>query len=300
MSRLTSGVMLVAAALLGACGPRGTNIGSDANGLASKAQNRLPLDPALIPQFETQLVVPPAMPKSTSDTSVDYQIAVRQFSQQILPPSLPATTVWSYGSVDHPGTFNYPAFTIESQVNVPTRVKWINDLKDPSGKFLPHLLPVDQTLHWANPPQQCADGMMTTDCRGRNPSPYLGPVPMVVHVHGAHVGPESDGAPQAWWLPDAKNVPANYARYGSEFASGGATGFGNAIFTYTNDQRATTLWYHDHTLGMTRLNVYAGPAGFYLLRGGDPSLQPTVGVGGPPAPRPRPPPGRPPHPVGGV
>jgi FtsP/CotA-like multicopper oxidase with cupredoxin domain len=40
------------------------------------------------------------------------------------------------------------------------------------------------------------------------------------------------------------------------------------VFEYPNDQRATTLWYHDHTLGMTRLNVYAGPAGFYLLRGG--------------------------------
>jgi bilirubin oxidase len=40
------------------------------------------------------------------------------------------------------------------------------------------------------------------------------------------------------------------------------------MFQYPNDQRATTLWYHDHTLGMTRLNVYAGPAGFYLLRGG--------------------------------
>ena len=37
---------------------------------------------------------------------------------------------------------------------------------------------------------------------------------------------------------------------------------------YDNDQPAGTLWYHDHTLGMTRVNVYAGPAGFYLLRGG--------------------------------
>ena len=43
---------------------------------------------------------------------------------------------------------------------------------------------------------------------------------------------------------------------------------GTAVFQYPNDQRATTLWFHDHTLGMTRVNVYAGPAGFYLLRGG--------------------------------
>jgi hypothetical protein len=37
-------------------------------------------------------------------------------------------------------------------------------------------------------------------------------------------------------------------------------------FDYLNDQPSTTLWYHDHALGMTRLNVYAGPAGFWLIR----------------------------------
>lgn len=47
-----------------------------------------------------------------------------------------------------------------------------------------------------------------------------------------------------------------------------AWGPGFATFQYPNDQRACTLWYHDHTLGMTRLNVYAGPAGFFLVRGG--------------------------------
>src|SRR5207344_264084 len=47
---------------------------------------------------------------------------------------------------------------------------------------------------------------------------------------------------------------------------------GAALFQYRNDQRATTLWFHDHALGMTRANVYAGPAGFYLLRGGNADL----------------------------
>ncbi len=42
---------------------------------------------------------------------------------------------------------------------------------------------------------------------------------------------------------------------------------GSAFYSYENDQPATTLWYHDHSLGITRLNVYAGPAGFWLLRG---------------------------------
>ncbi len=39
-----------------------------------------------------------------------------------------------------------------------------------------------------------------------------------------------------------------------------------AEFVYRNDQPSTTIWYHDHSLGMTRNNVYAGPAGFWLLR----------------------------------
>ena len=45
-------------------------------------------------------------------------------------------------------------------------------------------------------------------------------------------------------------------------------GPGFATFQYPNDNRASTIWYHDHALGMTRLNVYAGPAGFYIIRGG--------------------------------
>jgi spore coat protein A, manganese oxidase len=81
-----------------------------------------------------------------------YEIAVRQFSQQVLPGGLPVTTVWSYGSAGHPETFNYPAFTIEATAGHPVQVRWINDAVDSRGNFLPHLLPVDPTLHWANPP----------------------------------------------------------------------------------------------------------------------------------------------------
>ncbi len=44
------------------------------------------------------------------------------------------------------------------------------------------------------------------------------------------------------------------------------TDAGKATFTYPNDQPSTTLWYHDHTLGLTRLNVYAMGAGFWHIR----------------------------------
>jgi spore coat protein A, manganese oxidase len=241
------------------------------------------LDPETISKYQMPLIIPPAMPRTGKITlkggkSADYyEIAVRQFQQQVLPPGMPHTTVWSYGSANHPDSFNYPAFTIEARWCAPVRVKWINDLKDPvTGNFLPHLLPVDPTLHWANPSGGTDDRDMTPTFTS-TPGPYTGPVPIVTHLHGGHSAQESDGYPTAWYLPAAGNIPAGFATEGSwydifkaEFLNrwGVAWAAGTAMFQYTNDQRATTMWFHDHTLGMTRLNVYAGPAGFYLLRGG--------------------------------
>jgi FtsP/CotA-like multicopper oxidase with cupredoxin domain len=254
------------------------------------------LDPLAIPKYVEPLVIPPPMPVTAvlheRGRPIDYyEIAVRQFHQQILPTGMPATTVWSYGSVNQPSTFNYPAFTIEARYRRPVRVKWINDLVDESGNFLPHLLPVDQTLHWANPPGPLPDS------RGYDPLPYLGPVPIVTHVHGAHTTDDSDGFTEAWYLPNANNT-AGYIQTGSWYETFRTQFFanfgvewspGSATFQYPNDQRAGTLWYHDHTLGMTRLNVYAGPAGFYILRGGPGDRRGNALPG--PAPRAGDPPG---------
>ncbi len=102
------------------------------------------------------------------------------------------------------------------------------------------------------------------------PGPYTGPVPIVTHVHGAvGVGDESDGYAEAWYLPAASNIPAGYAtrghlvrllrRQGRRELTASTWGPGFATFQYPNANRASTIWYHDHALGMTRLNVYAGP-----------------------------------------
>jgi bilirubin oxidase len=104
---------------------------------------------------------------------------------------------------------------------------------------------------------------------------------MVTHVHGAHTTQDSDGYAQAWYLPVAANIPAGYATTGTYydlFGAGAGWPAGSAVFNYPNTQRPSTLWYHDHTLGMTRLNVYAGPAGFYIIRGG--AALPNEGVTG--------------------
>ena len=65
----------------------------------------------------------------------------------------------------------------------------------------------------------------------------------VVHAHGAKAPPESDGYPEAWTVPGE-----------------------SALYHYPNEQDAATLWYHDHALGITRLNVYAGLLGAFLVR----------------------------------
>ena len=65
----------------------------------------------------------------------------------------------------------------------------------------------------------------------------------VVHAHGAKAPPESDGYPEAWLVPGQ-----------------------SALYHYPNAQDAATLWYHDHALGITRLNVYAGLLGAFIVR----------------------------------
>jgi spore coat protein A len=254
------------------------------------------LDPKSVAKYTMPLVIPPAMPQTPQlrppAANVDYyEIAVRQFQQQILPTGSPPTTVWSYGSVNHAGTFNYPAFTIEARRDRQVRIKWINDLVDDNGGYLPHLFAVDQTLHWANPP----GGPQGRDTRlsfRATPPPYAGPVPIVTHLHGGHTLEDSDGFPEAWYLPQAKNIPSGFARVGTWYnkfrgeaqaRTGQGWTPGSAVFQYGNDQDAATLWYHDHTLGMTRLNVYAGPAGFYLIRGGDRDLPSGILPGPAPA-----------------
>src|SRR6266508_6768791 len=132
-------------------------------GWMERAMAQIPggtLDPADVPKFQSAMLIPPVMPRAGTITMpggkrVDYyEISMKQISQpkqQILPAGLPATTVWGYGAVAAQSNrglliHNAPSLTIEAQYNRPVRVKWINELVDANGNYLPHLLPVDPTL----------------------------------------------------------------------------------------------------------------------------------------------------------
>ncbi len=72
----------------------------------------------------------------------------------------------------------------------------------------------------------------------------------VVHLHGGNEPAAFDGTPEQWFTPGL----AQKGRY-----------FETNVYDYSNQHEPTTLWYHDHALGVTRLNTYAGLAGFYII-----------------------------------
>ena len=200
------------------------------------------LDPLLQPKFINPLPLPGAM-QPTTPGGTHYEVSISQFTQQLGlygPDGAPlTTTVWGYNG-------SYPGPTFVAHKGTPITVRWMNDLVDASGNPLPHLLPVDSTLHWADPLGA-----------GHESGPYTGPVPVVTHVHGGHSRSDSDGLPDAWFTPDSNDPDLEPDYKGSLY---------NEVFTYDNDQEAATIWYHDHALGITRLNVYAGLAGYYVVR----------------------------------
>jgi len=222
------------------------------------------LNPRTIPKFVDQLIIPPIYEPTiwidaNGDPQHNYTIDVTEFYEQILPAGFPQTKVWGYGGnvyinpiTGQPGYFRYtPGATFEAVRGIPIQVKWINSLTNP------HMFPVDPTLHWANPNNM----MMPTAPFTLYPPGYTeaqSPVPIVTHLHGGEVQSTSDGHPEAWWTQNGLQ--------GVEYNTQQATDPNAAIYYYPNTQLPTTLWYHDHALGITRINVMSGLAGFYLLR----------------------------------
>jgi spore coat protein A len=205
-------------------------------------------DPGLQPMFANLVpnAADPAFGYAASGNTTKYNIEVGPSVQQtgLLDPVTGValnTPVFGYGSK---GAYSWPGRTIFAQKDQPIEVKWKNKLLDPvTGLPLPHLLPVDTSLHWG----YSLPGYENLTIANNG-------VPIVAHVHGGHSDFEFDGNPEFFFSP-------GYTNRGPQWLE--------KKFVYGNDQPAGTLWYHDHALGITRLNVYAGMAGFYLLRDAD-------------------------------
>ncbi|PIN26001.1 Bilirubin oxidase [Handroanthus impetiginosus] len=123
-------------------------------------------------------------------------------------------------------TATVPGPTIEALHGIDTHVKWTNHL--PSK----HILPWDPTIPTAIPQKR----------KG---------IPTVVHLHGGIDEPESDGLATSWFT--------------SRFKERGPT-WTKKTYHYHNLQHPGTLWYHDHAMGLTRVNLLAGLVGAYIIR----------------------------------
>lgn len=280
------GAVAVCAMLLGACGGNSNTLNVTTTPPPAPAQTILP--GSAIPQFQNPLptlsVAGGTMPALTGN--VPLTIRMCEFWANVLPPGTltagaqPKTRVWGYvsgpacppnGAAD-PALDTYIGPVIISQRNNPptaprpaTTITWVNDLgTTDTTQLLAYKLSTDQTLHWADPNLLgCAHHdqvpVFGTPCAAN----YAGPIPAVVHLHGGEVPPVLDGGPDAWFL----SAPANgYRSHGAAYyTQGGGDGGNQATYAYPNAQEAAPLWFHDHTLGATTLNVYAGLAGGYLI-----------------------------------
>ncbi len=93
--------------------------------------------------------------------------------------------------------------------------------------------------------------------------------PTVVHLHGGVTPSESDGFPTDLSVPDdfPKNLPlcSSVPSLSQLARAGQALPTNVRVHAYPNNQRASTLWYHDHAMDFTGRNVYMGLAGFYFI-----------------------------------
>jgi spore coat protein A len=219
---------------------------------ASVQVSQTALPGASIKQFAAPLTT--FAGRRVSGTSL--QVAMSEFQQNVLPDSfyksLPSpfnkgTFLWGYavGASGAAASPSFPGVTIEAQRGTATTVKYVNNL--PTDPVLRQYLTVDQTIHWADPLQA-----------GMSFKPFAGPIPTVVHLHGGEDQSTSDGVPEAWFT--------NNGLHGKGYSTVSHTSSNSAIYSYPNGQQATTLWFHDHALGITRINVFSGMTAFYFLR----------------------------------
>ena len=218
-----------------------------------------PLPGNKIPQFVDEL---PNLHTITAGSG-QIELQMTEFEAEVLPTGTftlgvaPKTTVWGYIELGQPtippDIPSYIGPVIVATRDTPTEIKWVNNLGyadpilDTGSKIVAYTQSTDQTLHWADP--------LNT---GMNNAHYVGHIPAVPHLHGGEVPADLDGGPDAWFTSDGAHQGHAY------YSKAGALG-NEAIYCYPNSQEAANIWFHDHTLGATRLGVYAGLAGAYII-----------------------------------
>ncbi|MDH4220479.1 MAG: multicopper oxidase domain-containing protein, partial [Candidatus Aminicenantes bacterium] len=253
---------------------------------------QIPLPGTAIPQFVQPLPILSAAGGTMTtyvDTGLPFEIHMREFKSMMLPagvvPGYPGTWVWGYivGSTVPTTLDTYIGPVIVATRNQASQITFYNDLGDTSStNVLAWKYSTDQTMHWADPLNLELNTYTHVPVGGwpfghpgtlnygedtLTPGSFLAePIPAVVHLHGGEVPPVLDGGPDAWVTSDGAYSGHGYWTWTPGPFNQGDPAPGNFFqYNYPNTQEAANIWFHDHVLGITRLNVYAGLAGAYVL-----------------------------------
>ena len=182
---------------------------------------------APLPPFVDALPVPRRLVATEHDGRLTVPMRV---GMHRFHRDLAESRIWGYG-----GTI--PGPTIETERGQPVAVEWRNELE---GALPVVVTTAPEHADADGVPVQCLPGLS-----GGSPDERAAALTghTVVHLHGGLAPASYDG-----WTENL-------------FAPGQP-----AIFHYPNDQRAALLWYHDHVMGVTRFDVYAGLAGLWIVR----------------------------------
>ncbi len=240
-------------------------------GMAAQSP-QIPLNPKVIPQFVDDLPDLLAGDSLIVDGGSEIDLVMKERAVNVLPagavPGYQGTYTWSYIG---PGQDNRPSYlgpVIIATRSSPTQIKFTNNLGfADTTEVLAYKYSTDQTLHWADP----LNNEMNMWNHAANPPPfgsvgaenYLGPIPACPHLHGGYVPPVLDGGPDAWFTSDGQYIGHGFYSKGWDYVNRPPQNY--CIYRYPNDQEPALIWFHDHTLGATRLNVFCGLAGGFLL-----------------------------------
>lgn len=203
--------------------------------------------------------LPVAVPDTTTYPGTDYyEISLEQYMEK-MHTDLPPTTLRGYVQTNNgtdangqntiaPSGIHYLGPIIVAQKDRPVRVKFTNKLPTGTGGDL--FLPVDTTVMGAG---MGPNGTNYTQNRG------------TLHLHGGLTPWISDGTPHQWITPAGETTDYPKGVSVTNVPDMPDPGDGSETFYYSNQQNARLLFYHDHSYGITRLNVYAGEAAGYLV-----------------------------------
>lgn len=188
-----------------------------------------------------------SVPTFTPTSGNTYDIQMAQTTATVSSVFGNVTKVYAYGQTANNATLHYPGFSFDVNQGTPIVVNFTNKLAPGPNA---HILPTDPTIDGATvmpmyplpfPPgfsyQTQPQGTVLLENRA------------TVHLHGGDVNPGFDDGWPDWWMDPA-----------------GAVAPVSQTVHYPNTQPGCSLWYHDHGMATTRLNVHAGLAGFYFLR----------------------------------